>query len=389
MVKRIINPLKSNSFFLFGARATGKTTFLKETFAQQPTLWFDLLDPELEERFALHPNQFKQEILQALSDRRLEWIVVDEIQKAPKLLNIAHQLIEEKKLKFALTGSSARRLKQKGTNLLAGRAFNESLFPFSSFELGEQFDLNEALTIGTLPPLYELPEPAARHQFLRSYTLNYIKNEIQAEQWVRKLDPFRRFLQIAAQMNGQVLNLAGIAKDVGVDWTTIQNYYTILADTLLGFEVPAFRLSVRKQQSKGSKFYFFDPGVKRALEKTHDIPIRVQTSDFGHAFEHWVILEIFRLNQYTKKDFELSYLRTNHGAEIDLILSKAGKPKYLIEIKSKEQVDESDARHLKNFAQDLSADYLLLSRDPRPKKFGKIHAFPWQDGIRQMGLNTQ
>jgi len=380
MFKRLINPLKQKSFFLFGARGVGKSTFLRAYFKDLRVLWFDLLDAELEDRFVTNPKAFQLEVASQLA--KVDWIVIDEIQKCPKLLNYVQKFIVEDKAKFALTGSSARRLKQKGTNLLAGRAVTEQLYPLTFLELKKEFSLDEVLHTGSLPEMVLSKSSEERNAFLRSYVLNYLKLEVQAEQWVRKLEPFRRFLPLAAQMNTRILNYTNLAKDIGVDTTTVQSYFDILEDTLLGTRIPAYHRSIRKQQRKAPKFYFFDLGVKRAAERSLDVPLKKGTYAYGEAFEHLVVMEIYRLAQYQKKDYELSYLLTKDGAEIDLIIDRPGKPLCLIEIKSKERVDERDIKNLEHFRNDFKkADFYLLSNDPSPKQINHVKAMPWQSGI--------
>ncbi|MBP9706528.1 MAG: ATP-binding protein [Oligoflexales bacterium] len=383
MFDRLVNPLKTKSFFLFGARGVGKSTFIQGFTKNQRTLVFDLLDPEVEDRLLLAPESLRSEVLAALP--QLDWVVIDEVQKCPKLLNVVHKLIVEQGVKFALTGSSARRLKQKGVNLLAGRALTESLHPLTSLELKTAFSLSEVLEGGTLPEAVLANSEEERRAYLRSYALNYIKHEIQAEQWVRNLEPFRRFLGIAAQMNGKVLNYSAIARDVGVESNTVQSYFENLEDTLVAFRLPGYNRSIRKQQRQSPKFYFFDLGVKRALDRTLEIPLKPGTAAYGEAFEHFIVLEIYRLSSYQKKDYELSYLLTKDGAEIDLILERPGKSVALIEIKSKNRVDEHDARHLEHFRKDFTTPELfLLSNDPNNKRLGAVSALYWRDGLREI-----
>ncbi len=380
MLARLIHPIKEKSFFLFGARGVGKSTFLRAYFKDLRVLWFDLLDAELEDRFTVNPKAFQLEVASQI--KQTDWIVIDEIQKCPKLLNYVQKFIVEDKAKFALTGSSARRLKQKGTNLLGGRAVTEQLYPLTFLELKQEFNLEDVLHTGSLPEVVFSKSAEERNAFLRSYVLNYLKLEIQSEQWVRKLEPFRRFLPLAAQMNTRILNYTNLAQDIGVDTTTVQSYFDILEDTLIGVRLPAFHRSIRKQQRKAPKFYFFDLGIKRAAERSLDVPLKKGTYSYGEAFEHLVVMEIYRLAQYQKKDYELSYLLTKDGAEIDLILDRPGKPLCLIEIKSKEQVDERDVKNLNHFRNDFKkADFYLLSNDPNPKQIQHVKALPWQTGI--------
>ncbi|MBI2027696.1 MAG: ATP-binding protein [Deltaproteobacteria bacterium] len=389
MFNRLIKLPESQSFFLFGARGVGKSTLLERFFTRRSdVLWFDLLDPVVEERFTVSPGEFKSEVLSRLP--KIEWIVIDEVQKCPKILNYVHHFIETKRLKFALTGSSARRLKQQGVNLLAGRAFMRELFPLTHKELVDQFHINDILKWGSLPQLYRLKDENEKIDFLRSYALSYIKNEIQSEQWVRKLEPFRRFLPVASQMNGEIINYSNISKDIGADVTTVQSYYEILEDTLLGFYIPAFAHSIRKQQKKAPKFYFFDTGIVQALKKTLDFPLMPQSFEYGKAFEHFIILELFRLCQYAKKDISFSYLRTKDDAEIDLIIEGLKKYPVLIEIKSKAKIDEKDAHSLIHFMNDFpKSEFYLLSQDTIPKMYrNKIHAIPWYQAFDMLGLES-
>lgn len=381
MFNRLITPIISDSFFLFGARGTGKTTFLTQFFKNVPTIWFNLLDPNEEDLFARKPDEFTARLQNAAPGT---WVIVDEVQKVPKLLNLVHHLIETKKLKFALTGSSARRLKQKGINLLAGRAFTNYAYPLTHVELGESFSLQDVLQWGSLPKIFDGTTDDARAAYLRSYGLNYVATEIQAEQWVRKIEPFRKFLPVAAQMNGKILNYAKIGRDVGVDTTTIISYFDILEDTLLGFRLEAFHESLRKRQALKPKFYFFDLGVKRALEQTLTVPLLPQTYAFGDAFEHFIICEIIRLNAYAARDFSFSFLRTKDDAEIDLIIDRPAKPRIYLEIKSTEQVNQEDCRTLTAFAKDTDAVPMVLSRDPNGKTFGHVRCLFWEQGIKEI-----
>jgi predicted AAA+ superfamily ATPase len=226
-----------------------------------------------------------------------------------------------------------------------------------------------------------------RTLFLESYSHTYLKEEIIAEQIIRKDRPFRLFLEVAAQSNGEVLNYSKIAHDIGVDSKTVRSYFEILEDTLVGFFLPAYHRSLRKQQSTSPKFYLFDTGVKRALDRALDIPLRHGTYAFGRAFEHFVILEMYRLNSYHRKNFRFYHLLTKDGAEIDLLIERPGKPLALVEIKSAEEVDSRHIRTLKRFAEELSeADAFCLSRDPQPRRIDSVQILPWDIGLKRLGL---
>ena len=385
MFNRLINLIKSDSFFLFGARGTGKTTLLKGLFPEASCLWINLLDPKEEDLFVRKPEELTAR-LKSLPPN--SWVVIDEIQKAPKLLNIVHSYIESHQIKFALTGSSARRLKQKGVNLLAGRAFTNLLFPITHVEMEDRFGLTEVLEWGSLPKIFNTTSDEVRAEFLRSYGLNYISTEIQAEQWVRKIEPFRKFLPIAAQMNGKILNYAKIARDVGVDTTTIISYFDILEDTLLGFRLEAFHESIRKRQSQKPKFYFFDLGVKRALDQTLTVRLLPQTYAFGDAFEHLIICEMVRLNAYYRKDFRFSYLRTKDDVEIDIIIERPGRKRVFVEIKSKDNVGADDTKALCELSRHSDVtDLVLLSLDPHIKEVNSVRCYPWQQGLKEIGFH--
>ncbi len=385
MFDRLIKSSENHSFFLFGARGTGKSTWLLQRFAGRPHLYIDLLDLDQEERLAKTPSALSAQ-LDGLANPDT-WVLIDEIQKLPKLLDTVHRYIEKKPpLRFVLTGSSARKFKRGAANLLAGRAFLQYLFPLTFLELRESFDLNQAISWGTLPEIFQLAADQDKTRYLRTYSQTYLKEEIVAEQVIRKLDPFRHFLEIAAQQNGEILNFSNIARDIGVDTVTVQSYFQILEDTLVGYLLHPYHQSIRKRQRSNPKFYFFDLGVKRSLENTLSVELRENTYAYGKAFEHLVILEAMRLNAYYEKDYRFSYLRTKDHAEIDLIIERPGAPLALVEIKSGARVDERDIKTLLAFRKDMkqSTEAYCLSRDPVPKRIDEIRLLPWQLGLREI-----
>ena len=204
MFHRLAKPLLSNSFFLFGARGTGKTMLIEHLFKNTRHLAFDLLDDTTARRFRKDPSSLKS-LFAATKQGKKGWVVLDEVQRVPKILNTVHQMIEKEKIYFALTGSSARKLKRGGANLLAGRAFVYHLFPLTFMELGNRFDLKQVMAFGSLPKLYSLKTDVEKKKYLQAYALTYVKEEIVAEQIVRSLDPFQDFLQVSAQMNGKIM----------------------------------------------------------------------------------------------------------------------------------------------------------------------------------------
>lgn len=372
----------SNSFFIFGPRGCGKSHLIKQLFQVNPAVfWIDLLEDDTYKNYLMHPEQLLQ-----MDHSKIEWIVIDEVQRVPKLLNHVHKIIEsDSSIKFALTGSSSRKLKREGANLLAGRAFENHLHPLVCFELGKDFILNDILNWGALPKVFSLKNKLEKEQFLRTYVNIYIKNEIKEEQAVRKLEPFLKFLEVAAQMNGKILNYSKIAKDCGVDSKAIERYFEILIDTLLGFYIEPYHESVRKRQSQKSKFYFFDLGVRRALDRSLTIPIDEHNYNYGNSFEHFIILEIIRLNDYHLKDFRFSYLRTKDDLEIDLIIDRPGKKKLCIEIKSTQYVDAVDINRYKNIKHDLGdVDFWFLTQEKTKRRVLDFVIFPWKEGLKEI-----
>lgn len=383
MLKRQIRFSSINSFFLFGARGTGKTSLLRERYSETNNWFIDLLDPDLARQYMLQPNSLLHE-WQAL-EHKPEWIILDEVQKIPGLLDLVHQMIVTRKQKFILSGSSARKLKRGAANLLAGRAFVYHLFPLTSNEMGSGFSLAHALSWGTLPQLLEFKDSLDKREFLKAYANTYIKEEILQEQIIRKLEPFQRFLPVAAQMAGRIINFSKIALEAGTSVPTIQSYFQILEDTLLGFMLPQFHESIRKRQKAAPKFYFFDGGVQRALMDELSIPLSPQTYQFGFAFEQFVINEIYRRQSYARKDYRLSYLQTGAGLEIDLVIERPGLRRALVEIKSKKTISEKDLKALLTLGKDVPNSQLYcLSMDPIPKIIDGVSCLPWQKGLEEI-----
>lgn len=382
MFDRLLNLSKSQHLFLFGARGTGKSTLLKSSLKPEETLFLDLLSSNLEVRFSRNPDSLR-EIVDALP-KEINAVVIDEIQKVPRLLDVVHTLIEKKQKRFILTGSSARKLKRGSANLLAGRAFVYHLFPLSTLEIGERFNLLETLQFGSLPKLFEFTNNDDKIEFLMAYAHTYIKEEIYAEQLVKLLDPFRRFLEVAAQANGKIVSIAKIARDVGVDDKTVRSYFSILEDTLVGFMLEPFQNSFRKRLSQKPKFYFFDTGVTRALAFMLQAPISPRTKAFGDAFEHFIILECIKLASYFRLGYRFSYLRTKDDAEIDLVVERPGKPLLCIEIKSSDTVNEDDLRSLASLTKDLqNSEAVCFCNEPIRRKLENILVVPWHEGLIQ------
>ena len=385
IINRLISLPDDYSFFLFGARGTGKSTLLENTYPLSETIYINLLDPNEEFRFSKNPAELQQVVM--ASDSNVRFIVIDEIQKIPKLLDVVHLLLETKKSKkiFILTGSSARQLKMAGVNLLAGRAFTFNLFPFTYLELKERFVLQDALQFGQLPKIYDFKQDQYKKKFLQSYALNYLKEEIWLGRLVSNLEHFRRFLEVAAQSNGKPVNYSNIARDVGADDKTIRNYFGLLEDTLLGFFLEPFNHSFRKRLKKSPKFYFFDLGIARALSSTLSINPVPKTSYYGELFESFIILECFKLLHYFQNEYQMSYLLTQTDQEIDLIIERPGLMPLFIEIKSKDNVLEHDLSTLIKLSKEFgNCEAMCLSQDPRKKQIGHVMVYPWQEGLAKI-----
>jgi uncharacterized protein len=391
MYKRLINPSKRHSFFLFGARGTGKSSFIREYFKEETPLYIDLLQPQEFDLLNRDPEELTRRI-KTLPSHNPVWVVLDEVQRIPKLLNLVHHHIEdtsEKKIFFALTGSSARKLKRGAANLLAGRALVYSLFPFTHRELGKNFNLHEALTWGTLPLVVNEQDLEFKKKILQAYTHTYLKEEVLAEQLVRSLDPFHLFLSIAGQMNGKIINYSAIARESGASDNSVREYFQILADTLLGFHLPPFHESIRKRQRQNPKFFLFDNGVARSLANQLSLPLTQRTSLYGDAFETWLISEVHRLVTYADNDFSLFYLRTKDDAEVDLIIERPGMPRALVEIKSSTHVSPQDLTTLNRFAHEMkNCEAFCLCQESHAKRVDKVHVLPWDMGLREIGVSV-
>ncbi len=332
--------LPERSFFLFGPRGTGKTTWLRRQLPEAH--WFDLVRDREVLRLTRDPELFGQEV-EALP--RGSWVVVDEVQRLPALLNEVQDLIARRghRVHFALTGSSARKLKRGQANLLAMRLVNRRFFPLTAAELGGDFAVDRALRFGTLPAVAAARTHEERIDLLEAYAENYLAQEIRAEALVKRLDSFTRFLEVAAVANGQVTNVAGIARDAAVARPTVQGYFETLTDTLIGSFLPAWRARAKVKEIAHPKFFFVDPGVVRALggrlrEPLHD-------SERGALLETYVLHELRAWLNVAGAGGQLAYWRTPSGSEVDLIWSRGGRA-VGIEVKASSRWRSGDGRAL-------------------------------------------
>jgi len=382
MYNRLISLPKNNSFFLFGQRGTGKTTLLKSEFGPK-ALEISLLDSKTLLTLTSSPWKIREFVKGRRSDQDI--VVIDEIQKLPLLLDEVHKMIEEDKIVFALTGSSARKLKRQGVNLLAGRAHEYKLYPLSYAELGEDFNLKSFLQWGSLPKVVVESTDSTREEFLYSYVSTYLKEEIILEQVVRQIEPFSRFLEVAAQSNADIITFANIARDTGLSDVTIRTYFGILEDTLLGFLLPAYHTSVRKRQKQAPKFYFYDLGLVRTLlNQVAIVPVE-QSFEYGMLFESFIINEFVKLSEYRRLRFKFSFIRIDENKEIDLVIEKPGGSTVLIEIKSRRNVSENEVKTLNGMLPSFkNAKAYCLSQDPERKMIGQTLCLPWREGVEEI-----
>jgi len=383
MIHRLVNISKQKSFFLFGARGTGKSYLLDQLFLPDEAVRLDLLDPDLSDRLTAYPER----LLEILAPHvgKCSWVVIDEVQKIPKLLDIVHQRIAKRDFHFALTGSSARKLRRGSANMLAGRANHFELFPLTHRELGGEFDLEQVLSFGSLPEPALSTSDIEKQRFLKSYVQTYIREEIVTEQIVRNLPPFRRFLDVAAQGHADVVHYTNIAKDVGSDAKTISNYFEILEDTLIGMRLPAFEKSVRRQQKTSPKFYFFDNGIARTLTGQIDYRVVAKTPEHGRLFEAWLVNEAHRLLTYREKQFRLSFLRIDDDLEIDLIIERARQPLWAIEFKATDRVADYHVAALQKLSKKLgTCRTMLVSNDKTPQTVGGVSCMHWSTFLSEL-----
>ena len=354
--------LERKSHFLLGPRQTGKTSLVRRLLPHARV--YDLLDGSVYLALSQRPSRLAEEL--SPGDKL---VVIDEIQRLPDLLNEVHRLIEERGVRFLLTGSSARKLRRGGVNLLGGRARTRYLHPLCYRELGERFDLARAIERGLLPSIYFSDDPAAD---LDAYTGTYLQQEIVAEAATRNVPAFSRFLRVAAHCNATLVNFTNVASDAQVPRTTVYEYFEILKDTLLLHEVPAWRFSKKRKPLVSSKYYFFDVGVASALQGRL---VRPGTPEFGVAFETWLLHELLCHRDYVSGE-TVSYWRSTSGFEVDFILGDHTA----IDVKAKENVASRDLRSLRALAEEKRLKrYLCVSIEPRRRQLDGITVLPYRE----------
>lgn len=374
MLERILKleEVKDDSLFLWGSRQTGKSTLLRALFPNAH--YYDLLKSDLRMALQLRPSQLREECLM-LDDGEL--VIIDEVQKVPAILDEVHWLIENKSLRFILSGSSARKLRRSGANLLGGRAVRQVLFPLVSAEIPD-FDLSRALNNGMLPRHYLVANPASR---IQAYIGDYLQQEIVEESVVRRLESFTRFLQVAALSNAEIVNYTNIAQDCGVSAKSVKEYFTILEETMLGFFLPAYTKVIKRRVAVSPKFYYFDVAIPNHL--LHRTPLRQGTDVYGHALEHFVIQELRAYLAYRHPGKSLTYWHTlDNKYEVDAII---GEAEIGIEVKSAVSVSSGDTKGLRAFGEEYpQAKLILLSMEKQPRMMNGIEIWPVEQFLQRL-----
>lgn len=375
MYARSINPPKDKSFFLFGPRGTGKSLWVRNTFPK--ALYFDLLESELYVSLSASPQRLSSLIPKGHDD----WIIIDEVQKIPALLDEVHRLIEKERFKFILTGSNARKLKHQSANLLAGRALTLHLHPLTASELGKDFNLRHSLQFGQLPMAYLESDPKA---YLKSYVKTYLQEEIQQEGLTRNLGAFTRFLEAASFSQGSILNISAVARECSVARKVVEQYFMILEDLLLAYLIPPFTKRTKRRLAQHPKFYYFDPGVYRVLRPQG--PLDSSSDMDGPALETLFFHELNAAQDYLKLDGRIFYWRTVTGLEVDFVYYGENGI-FAFEVKRESKPKSDSLRGLKAFLADYpSAKAYLFYGGERKMREGPIEILPLEQNLPQMAL---
>lgn len=379
LLKRLLEiKINKRSFFLFGPRGTGKTSWVRRYFPE--ALYIDLLKHQ--DYLLLQSNPSKLETMVLAHDS--PWVIIDEVQKIPALLDEVHRLIEHHHRSFILTGSSSRQLKRGGANLLAGRALTYYMHPLTALEIGDSFNLAKALNIGLLPLSY-LEENAKN--FLESYVTTYLREEVMQEGLVRQIGTFSRFMEVASFSQGCQLNLSNIAREVGVSRKIVEGYFEILEDLLIAVQIPAFTKRAQRRLAHHPKFYYFDTGVYQQLRPRGPLDSPEQIA--GAAFETLFLQNLRAIIDYFQLDLSIYYWRTNTGLEVDFVVY-GEKGFFAFELKSKKYFERKDLSGLKAFKTDypMAKCYLIYGGDHR-EKYDDILAFPIQDALMNLPIILQ
>jgi uncharacterized protein len=372
--RTISRPLESRkSFFLFGARGTGKTTWLRQHLPK--ALFINLLQSDFYAPLLANPGHLRDLIPPGHQD----WIVVDEIQRVPELLNEVHELIESKRYRFVLTGSSARKLRRKGVNLLAGRALTYHMHPLTAVEQGDAFKLMDSLRYGNLPARFSEDDPT---RFLKDYVQTYLREEVLQEGLTRNIGHFTRFLEAASFSQASLINISSVARECQVERSVAENYFSILDDLLIATRLPAFTKRAKRQLATHPKFFYFDTGVFRAIRPAGplDSPAEID----GPALETLVLQELRAANDYGEHGFGIYFWRTKSELEVDFVLY-GDKGLIAIEVKRTRRLDPPDLRALREFKRDYPpARCFVFYGGTARQYFDEIVAIPLQEAFREL-----
>lgn len=367
-------PLRAKqSFFLFGPRGTGKTYWVKSQFPQG--IYLDLLESILYTDLVANPQRLENLIPKDFQD----WVIIDEVQKIPALLNEVHRLIEKFKYRFVLTGSSARSLRKKGVNLLGGRALTFFMHPLTPQEVGSDFHLDKILQYGLLPSVFSDTDPQL---YLRSYVTTYLKEEISQEGLTRNLSAFTRFLEVASFSQGQQLNISEVAREASVNRKVVENYFQILEDLLLAYRLPVFTKRASRNLVSHPKFYFFDTGVFRSIrpQGPFDRPEEID----GAALETLFLQTLTAINDYMEFGYEIFYWRTVSQLEVDFVLY-GSRGIYAFEIKRSRSVSQKDCRALSEFHKEYpEAKLYLLYGGNRLEYYDNVIVMPFEQMLLKL-----
>lgn len=366
-----------SSFFLLGMRGVGKSTLIKQTL--KTAKFINLLDESLYQLYLSNPHAFAEDLSLVKPD---DWVVVDEVQRLPQLLNEVHRFIEEKKIKFALLGSSARKLRRTGVNLLGGRAVQKWMHPLLAEELGNDFSLDAILRSGSIPLVWTSDNPQER---LQTYVQLYLKEEIQAEAIVRNLPGFARFLPVAALFHGQVINVEALGRDCGVARSTVEGYLKILEDTLIAFQIPAYENKLRVRQRAHPKLYWCDSGVVRAAKKQLE---GLAIEEKGSLFEGFIAQTLKAYRELGRLDCDqISYWSAGkNSVEVDFVIQR-GKELIGIEAKSGTNPEKKWFSGLLalNDSMKLKRSLLVYTGKRKYKHVSGVEVLPAQDFMQEIG----
>lgn len=372
MYPRLYKSLKDQSFFLFGPRGTGKTTWLKTVFSESQRI--DLLDSETARLLLASPARLEGMIRETAAP-----IIIDEVQKVPSLLDEVHRLIEDQKLKFILTGSSARKLRRGGANLLAGRAYQRYFYPLTCWELGSTFNLQKALKYGLLPTVWNIDHPK---EFLSAYIYTYLKEEVFAEGLTRNLEAFTRFLEFSSFSQAQPLTITTLASDVGVNAKLIASYLEILEDLLLAKQIPVFTKRAKRRLASHPKFFLFDTGVFRSLRPKG--PLDSESEIDGSALETLFFQHYQVLGEVVQWDQQLYYWRTAQKAEVDFV-SYGELGLFAFEVKRSSVLRQEELKALKLFKEDYPvAKCFFLYGGNEDRLFDQIHVMNFEKALQKL-----